>query len=687
MKKNSILISVVAFIFLLACQSHDEQLKKDSMTIINQKTIDQTVEQILQEIDENNRFRVERGVAQVARFWHEADGQQEDFVSFCKTNFIADDNKLYDFFNKASYYLEILFGNFNKMNVELKKVLHLDKGEITPLDIMFGSYNPASHLTDDLFANKIAHKVLLNFPFYFLEEKEKKGEDWTRRQWAYARMGDVFTSRTPAALLLKSSKVSTQADNYIAEYNIVMQNLRDKNGEALYDEDLRLISHWGLRDDLKSNYSEGEKGLARQKMIYEVMTRIVRQEIPEKVVNNDNYIWNPYSNTLFDNDGAEIDFKKEPSTRYAHLLNNFKALSAIDDYAPHYPTYIQRAFDESLQLGQEYVEALFIELVSSEQAKKVGELIEERLGRKLKPFDIWYDGFKSRSAINEDLLTQKTFAKYPTAQAFEDDIPDILIKLGYTPQKAAEIASKIVVEGSRGAGHAWGAQMRSEKAHLRTRLTPQGMDYKGYNIAMHELGHNVEQTITLQDVDYYMLRGVPNTAFTEAMAFMFQTRDLAILGIENTNPNEKYYQTLDIFWGNYEIMGVSLVDMNVWKWLYENPDATPEALQKQVVEIAKDIWNKYYAPVFGIQDSPILAIYSHMIAYPLYLSAYPLGHLIEFQIEEFLKTNNANFADETHRMFVAGNIVPQLWMLNAVKQELSNEPMLKAVDEAIEKLK
>ena len=39
---------------------------------------------------------------------------------------------------------------------------------------------------------------------------------------------------------------------------------------------------------------------------------------------------------------------------------------------------------------------------------------------------------------------------------------------------------------------------------------------------------------------------------------------------------------LDIFWGAYEIMGVALVDMNVWKWMYANPEATPEKLKNAV---------------------------------------------------------------------------------------------------------
>ena len=58
--------------------------------------------------------------------------------------------------------------------------------------------------------------------------------------------------------------------------------------------------------------------------------------------------------------------------------------------------------------------------------------------------------------------------------------------------------------------------MRDEKAHLRTRVGADGMDYKGFNIAVHEMGHNVEQTVSLTDIDHTLLQGVPNTAFTEA---------------------------------------------------------------------------------------------------------------------------------------------------------------------------
>jgi len=174
---------------------------------------------------------------------------------------------------------------------------------------------------------------------------------------------------------------------------------------------------------------------------------------------------------------------------------------------------------------------------------------------------------------------------------------------------------------------------------------------------------------------------VPNTAFTEALAFIFQKRDLDILGVKDSEVNKNDLMALDIFWSNYEIMGVSLVDMNVWKWLYKHPKANKKELKEAVIRISKEVWNKYYADIFGVKDQPILAIYSHMIEIPLYLSAYPIGYLIDFQIEKQLE--GKNFGDEIMRIYSKGRIIPQEWMKEAVGAELSNKPLLEAVDKAM----
>ncbi|MDD3728518.1 MAG: hypothetical protein PHN40_09290, partial [Dysgonamonadaceae bacterium] len=283
--------------------------------------------------------------------------------------------------------------------------------------------------------------------------------------------------------------------------------------------------------------------------------------------------------------------------------------------------------------------------------------------------------------VPEEELTAITSKKYSNAAAVEADLPRMLRDLGWSADKAKEITSLITVDASRGAGHAWGASMRNDTAHLRTRIGKDGMDYKGYNIAVHEFGHTVEQTITLNDIDYYMLSGVPNTAFTEAIAFLFQKRDMDLLGLKQTNPHDDYYLALDNFWSSFEIMGVSLVDIKVWEWLYANPDATPAQLKEAVMSIAKDVWNSYYADVLGGKDEILLGIYSHMIDYPLYLPNYPMGHLIDFQIEQQVK--GKNMANEVERILTQGSIIPQLWMKGAVGQEISIEPLLNATKEAL----
>ena len=175
------------------------------------------------------------------------------------------------------------------------------------------------------------------------------------------------------------------------------------------------------------------------------------------------------------------------------------------------------------------IDSLFRSLISAPEVAAVGKRIEQRLGRGLRPYDIWYDGFKTRATLDQDALTEQTQTRYSDAEAFRRDMPRMLQTMGFAPEKAREICSHIVVEPARGSGHAWPALGRQEPARLRTRIGQRGMDYKGYNIAVHEFGHNVEQVLDLYDIDYYTLAGVPNTAFTEASAFLFQARDLDLL--------------------------------------------------------------------------------------------------------------------------------------------------------------
>ncbi|MBO7455992.1 MAG: hypothetical protein J6T76_06285, partial [Paludibacteraceae bacterium] len=553
---------------------------------------------------------IERGVSQAAALWTTEDGTPEAFCDLVRENFCATDSQRLALFNSLSRILENCYQSADMLTVDLLKPTQLtNAGAPQTPDWIMSAYSPLAHFSDDMFANKLAFITVLNFPHYSLEEKNALGRDWSRLEWAMARMGDVFTTRVPANVNSQLAQANADAENYIADYNIYMGNIRTEDGRQLWPNDKILLSHWNLRDELKALYADKNAGQEKQEMIYQVMQRIVRQDIPQQAINNPDYIWQPYS----------TQESAEPYTRYERILAIAHALFAEDKYCPSAPTGIIRNFNEGVEIPAEELDSLFRALVGSDEVQTVATIIRQRLGRDLRPYDIWYDGFKARASLNEDELTAQTRKLYPDANAFAADMWRLLTQMGFYSEDARNIAHHIVVEPARGSGHAWPCLGRKEDARLRTRIPASGMDYKGYNIAVHEFGHCVEQVLDMYFIDHYMLSGVPNTAYTEASAFLWQHRDLQLLpqsAIGHQSSSISREAILDQFWSMYEIMGVSLVDMAMWQWIYAHPDATPKQLCEATQQIAREVWNEYYEPVLGEHDCVLLAVYSHMVNAP-----------------------------------------------------------------------
>lgn len=651
--------------------------------------------ELLAKYGEAQKARLRTGLHQVIEFWRPEDGDAVAFEAFVRTNFAGDPATLDTMFDRYQRLLEQLDGHMHEISREFQTQQDLDLGPMRSYDEVFAGYDPSAHVTDDFFQNKLAFIVLLNFPLTTLEERINLGPKWSRRQWAETRLAERFSKRIPADVNLAIAKAGADSANYIASYNIWMHHLVDEKGQRLFPPKMRLLSHWNLRDEIKADYSDSQNGLAKQRMIQQVMDRIVTQSIPEDVIDNPHVDWNPHTNEVRpaaeqDSDSQEKAGRKatnspEPDTRYATLLETFRASRLADPYSPTAPTLIDRRFNEDREIPEERLKAMLEQVLTSPLVPQVAKLIQTRLGRPLEPFDVWYNGFRSGNKYSEAELDAIIAKKYPTPEAYQKDIPNLLIQLGFAPNRARYVADHIVVDPARGSGHAMGSQMRSEKSHLRTRVEKSGMNYKGFNIAVHEMGHNVEQTFSLNDVDYTLLQGVPNTAFTEALAFVFQGQDMALLGLASSEAKREALKTLNDFWGTYEIAGVALVDMAVWHWMYEHPEATAEQLRAATLGIAKDIWNRYYAPVFGRKDVVLLAIYSHMIDSFLYLPDYPIGHLIAFQIEEQMK-KSGSIGPEFERMAKMGRVTPDLWMETATGKPVSPDALLAATAEALKQI-
>jgi hypothetical protein len=651
--------------------------------------------ELITKYGEAQRERLTRGLRQASEFWRQEDGDAAAFEEFVRANFAGDQAALDTMFNRFEHLLEQLGGHMHEINREFRRQIDLDLGPVLPFDEVFGGYDPSAHIIDDFFQNKLAFVVLLNFPLTTLDERLKEGPGWTRRQWAEARLAQRFSKRIPADVNLVIGQAEAAAGRYVADYNIWMHHLVDQDGQRLFPPKLRLLSHWNLRDQIKADYANKQNGLARQRMIQQVMQRIVTQTIPAVVVDNPGVDWNPFTNevkpaAVKDSDAsspanANVTNAREPDTRYAILQKDFLASKRADPYSPTAPTLIARRFDEDREIPEVRVKAMLEQVLTSPLVPQIAKVIQSRLGRPLEPFDIWYNGFRPSSKYSESELDAIVAKKYPTAEAYQKDIPNLLIKLGFSRESAQYVARHIVIEPARGSGHAMGAEMRAEKAHLRTRVEKSGMNYKGFNIAVHEMGHNVEQTFSLNEVDHTLLKGVPNTAFTEALAFVFQGRDLQLLDLPAPDPRSEAEMTLNDFWTTYEIAGVGLVDTAVWHWMYDHPQATPSQLNAATLQIAKDIWNRYFAPVFNQKDVVLLAVYSHMIDSFLYLPDYSIGHLIAAQIEQQMK-KAGTIGPEFERMAKMGDVTPDLWMENATGKPVGPDALLEATKRALARI-
>ncbi|HEV3485126.1 MAG TPA: hypothetical protein VG106_06945, partial [Vicinamibacterales bacterium] len=128
--------------------------------------------------------------------------------------------------------------------------------------------------------------------------------------------------------------------------------------------------------------------------------------------------------------------------------------------------------------------------------------------------------------------------------------------------------------------------------------------------------------------------------------------------------------------------GMALVDMQTWHWLYEHPQATPAELKNAMLGIAREVWNKYYAPVFKKRDVVLLGVYAHMVNNFLYLPNYPIGHLIAFQIEEQIE-KAGNLGAEFERMATYGALPPDMWMKHATGAPVGAGALLHATERAL----
>ena len=179
MKRQFIIIAMATSILMAGCKN---QSQDQNQSAIPESTVNNVIKQLTEKYGESQKELIEKGVKQMANLWNKEDGDVSAFETFCMENYVGDPAMKQQVFERLCKQFESIGGGFNKMTVSLQEPIHMVDYEELPIDEMFGAWSPSAHWESDFFANKLAFYVMLNFPFYTLEEKNKLGERWDNLQ-------------------------------------------------------------------------------------------------------------------------------------------------------------------------------------------------------------------------------------------------------------------------------------------------------------------------------------------------------------------------------------------------------------------------------------------------------------------------------------------------------------------------
>jgi len=642
----------------------------------------ETAEEALQSLREAHGAllpaRAARGVERVAALWWESDGTAEDFKAFCLANYLTEDARAANL-PVILENLQVLFGYQSLIRSRLTAFSSYTDRDELQADSFFREAIPQA----DPWKSKLGHFIQLNFPYAGQEEKFEKGPEWSRAEWAVARLGDYFHSRPPAEFRVPYREEAADFSRHISTYFLRMGDLHVDGQASPFPEGFLLNCHHGLRDNIKEDYTR-EQGLERQRLSGIVIERILQGQVPEAFLEDEQTIWDPVNQTLYmEENGAlqPVPWSPEGLRRFEGFNWSVKNRQYEDNLFQDGSTALERNFFQS-QLTLEAVESLIREFLGSAEFAEVGRLVSARLGRELEAFDIWYSGFQAQSKYPADQLDSIVRSRYPNPRALQNDLPEIFRRLGFSEDEADWLGNSIEVRPVVSGGYSNRPPLPGYMASFTTAFPLDGLDYKGFRIAMHELGHVTEMLYSMREADYPVLVGVPTAGITEGAAEFFAYRNIRALGLDEGSPEEMaHMQALATFWYNVDMGGQALTEMEVWKWMTDHPDATPGEVKEALLGISRAVWNDYFAPVFGVRDQHILGIYNHMITGSFYLYNYFIGNVVMFQLFEHFARHPVGygFANACRE----GNTLPDLWMKRAVGEPLSILPLLQGANKAV----
>jgi hypothetical protein len=625
--------------------------------------------------------RISKGVSQLAAIWSTDEGAGEAFRRFCLDNFMTE-AELAESLPEIAGNLALLGSSGSVVRSKFNEPFDFVDVPEFKADRFFRDATPSY----DAYGSGLAHFLKLNFPVYSVAEKNRMAGQWTRDQWLMNAIGDYFPDRRPVSPDSLLQTEMTKYRRYMENYFFRMDHIKDQAGKYIFPAGTLLHSHRGIRDNTKEEYNRKD-GFKRQKLSGDILEAVFNGEVPEQFLTDTNTRWDPYKKELFVmKNGREerIDgFATESDYRYKGLKTKFLLQQEIDKVFDNGSTFITRNFgNANLDAGE--TKKLIEEILANPLNEQIGTIIKKRLKRDLQPFDVWYSGFQEQAVYEGRFLDSVTKSRYPDPKALQDDLPEILERMGFPAGEAEYVGTRINVHAVVSGGYSSQPDVAGGKALVTTMFDKSGLDYKGYRVVMHELGHAVCGVYCTAEPGNFLLAGVPTGGITEGMAEIFAYKNIEGLDLfPFTAEEKKHLLAMATMWYMYEMGGNSLTDIMTWEWMYEHPDASVAELKNAVLDISAGIWNKYFSKTFGNKkESHILSVYNHFTSGDLYLYNYYNGAIYSYLLAGSFSRND--LAGGLKNACSEGITMPGLWLEKAIGKDFSPEPLFEDVRKAIQ---
>ena len=624
--------------------------------------------------------RIHAGVERVASRWTPADGSDEEFARFCQDYYVADPADRQRLLARLETVVTTTHGHLYEISRTAGQWTEFAGDQLPGVDELLAAFDPAPDLAQQLYVQRIAFLILLNFEPPTLETMQREGRGWSTDQWVAARLTRGLPPRIPGDVQSAVRHKQIAAKNWIYSFHPRVGAMVDADGNRLYEPDTTLLPHWKVRDEAIQAY-DGPDALPRQRALMWCMRRCIDGTLPNVLLERDpDGPWDPQANTI----GGKPVRETIGLTRYEHWLELFQAEQLLDRYYPEHPTALARSWKLDREIPPERAEQVLVDLLKSPVRARLYALVRDRLGRPLEPHDVYFDRpFKRAPAEELDAAVAKRFKGL---NDFERQLPTILREVGFGDADADWLASRIRVERSRDAGHSTPPGLPEYGPWLTTSLQRGRFNFAAYGTATHELGHAVEQSVSVGRARRPALKGVPGSCAVEAVANVFCDRRFKLVGVKlSTEDIEPLDQlTIESMLASCQMAGPALLELRAWRWLYDHPDATAEQLRIAVLQIATDVWSEFFEPYFGPDPYYLPAAYQHMIGYPLYLANYVLSDIALQQMRAYVRGKDV--ASELMRWYTLGRFTPDVWMERAVGAPLSVEPFLRDTERVLAQL-